>query len=46
MWHVRRREERRTEFWWRNLSKRDLLEDLGVEGRIIIKCQKIEWDRR
>jgi len=25
-------------FWWRNLSKRDHLEDVGIEGRIILKC--------
>jgi len=24
-----------TEFWWRNLHKRDHLEDLGIDGRII-----------
>jgi hypothetical protein len=26
-----------TGFWWRNLMKRDHLEDLGVDGRIILK---------
>ena len=29
--------EMRTEVWWGNLSKRDHLYDLGVDGRIIIK---------
>jgi hypothetical protein len=24
-------------FWWGNLKKRDLLEGLGVDGRIILK---------
>ena len=27
----------RTRFWWENLSERDNLEDLGVDGRIILK---------
>jgi len=25
------------EFWWGNLSERDHLEDLGVDGRIILE---------
>ena len=25
-------------FWWGNLSKRDHLEDLGIEVRMILKC--------
>jgi len=25
-----------TGFWWRNLRERDHLEDLGVDGRIIL----------
>jgi hypothetical protein len=37
-----------TGFWWRNQSERDPLEDLGVEGRIVIiltiKClQEVGW---
>jgi hypothetical protein len=24
-------------FWWGNLRERDILEDLGVDGRIILK---------
>ena len=27
--------EMRTEFWWGNLHKRDHLEDLGIDGRIL-----------
>ena len=26
-----------TRVWWRNLKKRDHLEDLGIDGRIILK---------
>jgi len=26
-----------TGFWWGNLKKRDLLEGIGVEGKIILK---------
>jgi hypothetical protein len=26
-----------TRFWWRHLRERDHLEDLGVDGRIILK---------
>jgi len=26
-----------TGFWWRNLRERDHLEDLGVDGRIILR---------
>jgi hypothetical protein len=32
------REEMHREFWWGNLKPRDYLEDLGVDGRIILKC--------
>jgi hypothetical protein len=31
------REEVYTEFWWGNLGERDLLEDLGVDGPLILK---------
>ena len=31
------------EFWWGNLRKRDYLLDLGVDGRIILKCV-FKWD--
>jgi len=29
--------ELHTEFWWGNLRERNHLEDLGVEGRIMLK---------
>jgi hypothetical protein len=36
-----------TEFWWGNLRVRDSLEDLGVDGRIMLKCfLKILYGRR
>jgi len=38
MWLVCERGKMRTEFWWGNLKPRDYLEDLGVDGRIILKC--------
>jgi hypothetical protein len=28
----------RSEFWWKNLKERDHLEDLGIDGNIILKC--------
>jgi len=33
-----------TGFWWGNLIERGLLEDTGVDGRIILKCIFRKWD--
>ena len=33
-----------TGFWWGNLRDRELLEDTGVDGRIILKCIFRKWD--
>jgi len=33
------------ESWWGELRERDHLEDLGLEGRIILKWTLKEWDR-
>jgi hypothetical protein len=37
MWHAWGREELLTGFWWGNLREREHLEDLGADGRIILK---------
>jgi hypothetical protein len=34
MWDT---EETHTGFWWGNLRERDHLEDIGVDGRMILK---------
>jgi hypothetical protein len=33
-----------TEFWWANLSVRDRLGDLGLDGRIILRRIFRKWD--
>jgi len=38
MWHVWGTGELYTEFWWGKLMERNYLEDLGVDGRIILNC--------
>jgi len=35
--HIWGRDDMCTRFWWRNLSRRDLLEDVGIMGRIVLK---------
>jgi hypothetical protein len=32
-----------TEFWWRNLRERDLLEDPVVDGKIILRWIFRKW---
>jgi hypothetical protein len=36
--------ERCKRFWWGNLRQRDHLEDLGVDGRIILRWIFRKWD--
>jgi hypothetical protein len=31
------RREKQAAFWWGNLKKRDKSEDVGIDGRIILK---------
>jgi hypothetical protein len=38
MWHVYGRREIHIGFWLGILKERDQLEDLGLAGRIILKC--------
>jgi hypothetical protein len=40
MWHVPARREIHPSFQWGKLKKRDYLEDLGENGRIILKSIK------
>jgi hypothetical protein len=35
-----------TGFWWGNLRERGHLEDLGVDGRIILRWIFSKWDVR
>jgi len=44
MWHVWKTGEMHTEFWWGGLRKRDYLEYIGVDGKIILKWIK-KWYR-
>jgi hypothetical protein len=36
--------EMHTGFWWKNLGGRDHMEDLGIDGRILLKWIFRKWD--
>ena len=44
MWYVWETGEVYTVFWWRYRRGREHSEDLGVDGRIILKCIFKKWD--
>jgi len=44
MWHGRGRGEVHRRFWWGNVRKRDHLEDMGVDMRIILKWIFKKWN--
>jgi hypothetical protein len=44
MLHIWGSTEVHTGFWWGKLRERDNLENLGVDGRIILKWIFKKWD--
>jgi len=44
MWHVWETEEVLTGFWWGDLGKKDNLEGLDTNERIILKCIFRKWN--
>jgi len=44
MWHTWARGEVHTEFLWGKVREREHLEDLGVDGRIILRHMFRKWD--
>jgi hypothetical protein len=37
VWHVWEKEKVDARFWWGNLRERDHFEDVGIDGKIILK---------
>jgi len=46
MWNVLWKREVHIGFWWGNLRERGSLEDVGVNGRVILKWIFNKWDGR
>jgi hypothetical protein len=46
MWHVWGDKEMHAELWLGNLKERNHVEDLGVDGSMIIKWTLYKWDVR
>ena len=44
MWHVWRKGEVCTRFWWGNLRERDFWGDQDVDGRIILRWIFRKWE--
>jgi hypothetical protein len=44
MWHVWGTGELHTGFWWGDLRERDHSEELGIDGRTILKWIFKRWD--
>jgi hypothetical protein len=44
MWHVWETGKVHAGFWWGNLRERDHLEDLGIDGRTLLKWIFKMWD--
>ena len=44
MWHVWGTGEVHMGVWWGDLTEEAHLEDLGVDGRIILKCMFKKWE--
>ena len=45
MWHVWRKGEVCTRFWWGNLRERDHWGDQDVDGKIILRWIFRKWER-
>jgi len=44
MWHILGRGKVLTGFRWGNLRERDYLNDVGIDGKIILKLMFKKWD--
>jgi hypothetical protein len=44
VWHVWETRGVDIEFWWGGLKEGDYLEDLDIDGRVILKCIFKMWD--